>query len=48
MRAAKGTQHATGISRSDQHDWPAATRNLVARHRPDLVIVWGAHVTDFG
>jgi hypothetical protein len=40
MRVTNGTQHATGITRGDEHDWPTVTRDLVARHRPDLVIVW--------
>jgi len=40
LRVVNGTQHATGITRADEHDWPAVTRDLVTRHRPNLVIFW--------
>ena len=40
VRVTNGTQHATGITRSDEHDWPTVTRDLVTRHRPDLVVFW--------
>ena len=40
LRIVNGTQHATGITRADEHDWPAVTRDLTARHRPNLVIIW--------
>lgn len=40
LRIVNGTLHATGVTRSDEHDWPTAARDLVARNRPDLVIFW--------
>jgi hypothetical protein len=40
LRIVNGTLHATGVTRSDEHDWPTAARDLVARHRPDIVIYW--------
>ncbi|WP_421989236.1 GDSL-type esterase/lipase family protein [Roseococcus sp.] len=40
LRAVNGTLHATGVTRSDEHDWPTAARDLVARNHPDLVIFW--------
>nr|WP_314071923.1 DUF459 domain-containing protein [uncultured Roseococcus sp.] len=40
VRAVNGTLHATGVTRSDEHDWPTAARDLVARHRPNLVVYW--------
>lgn len=40
VRLLNGTQHATGITRSDEHDWPAVTRDLVTRHQPNLVVFW--------
>lgn len=40
LRIANGTLHATGVTRSDEHDWPSVTRDLVSRHRPNLTIFW--------
>lgn len=40
VRIVNGTLHATGVTRSDEHDWPTAARDLVARHHPNLVIFW--------
>lgn len=40
VRVTNGTLHATGVTRSDEHDWAIVTRDLVARHRPNLVIFW--------
>ncbi len=40
VRATNGTLHATGVTRSDERDWPTAARELVMRHRPNLVIFW--------
>jgi len=40
LRTVNGTQHATGITRVDEHNWPEVTRGLVARHQPDLVVFW--------
>lgn len=40
LRIVNGTLHATGVTRSDEHDWPTAARDLVARNRPNLVIFW--------
>lgn len=40
VRVTNGTLHATGVTRSDEHDWPSVSRDLVGRHRPNLVIFW--------
>ena len=40
LRVTNGTLHATGVTRSDEHDWPSVSRELVARHRPNLVFFW--------
>ncbi|TCH96379.1 DUF459 domain-containing protein [Roseococcus sp. SYP-B2431] len=40
LRIVNGTLHATGVTRSDEHDWPTAARDLVARNNPNLVIFW--------
>jgi uncharacterized protein len=40
VRLINGTQHATGLTRTDEHNWPTISRELVQRHRPDLVIYW--------
>lgn len=39
-RVINGTLHATGVTRTDEHDWTAVTRDLVAQHRPQLVAFW--------
>ncbi|MFC3026694.1 MULTISPECIES: DUF459 domain-containing protein [Roseomonadaceae] len=39
-RVINGTLHATGVTRIDEHDWTAVTRDLVAQHRPQLVAFW--------
>lgn len=40
VQLINGTQHATGLTRTDDHNWPAVSRELLQRHRPDLVIYW--------
>ena len=40
MRSVNGTQHATGITRFDEHNWPEVVRGHVARNQPDLVVFW--------
>lgn len=40
VRVTNGTLHATGVTRSDEHDWPSVSRDLVQRHRPNLTIFW--------
>jgi hypothetical protein len=40
LRVTNGTLHATGVTRSDEHDWPTVSRDLVARHRPNLTLFW--------
>ncbi|MDB5415399.1 MAG: hypothetical protein JWR10_3734, partial [Rubritepida sp.] len=40
IRVTNGTLHATGVTRSDEHDWPTAARDLVTRHQPNLVLFW--------
>lgn len=40
VRVTNGTLHATGVTRSDEHDWPSVSHDLVARHRPNLTFFW--------
>lgn len=40
LRSVNGTQHATGITRFDEHNWPEVVRGLVARNQPELVVFW--------
>jgi len=40
LRIINGTLHATGVTRGDEYDWTAVSRDLVARHRPHLVVFW--------
>lgn len=40
VRVTNGTLHATGVTRSDEHDWPSVSQDLVARHRPNLTFFW--------
>lgn len=40
MRLINGTRHATGLTRSDEHDWPVVLRTLVSRDRPNLLVMW--------
>lgn len=40
LRVINGTLHATGVTRGDEHDWPTVSRDLVARHRPNLTFFW--------
>lgn len=40
LRVINGTLHATGVTRSDEHDWPSVSRDLVARYRPSLTLFW--------
>ncbi|WP_439595515.1 DUF459 domain-containing protein [Falsiroseomonas sp.] len=39
-RLINGTLHATGVTRTDEHDWSSVTRDLVALHEPQLVVFW--------
>lgn len=40
LRIINGTLHATGVTRGDEYDWTAVSRELVGRHRPHLVVFW--------
>ena len=40
LRIINGTLHATGVTRGDEYDWTAVSRDLVQRHRPHLVVFW--------
>ncbi len=40
LRIINGTLHATGVTRGDEYDWTVASRDLVARHQPHLVVFW--------
>ncbi|MCK8785050.1 GDSL-type esterase/lipase family protein [Roseomonas sp. NAR14] len=40
LRLVNATKHATGLTRSDQYDWVAASREAVQKNSPDLVLVW--------
>ncbi len=40
VRVTNGTLHTTGVTRSDEPDWPGVTRDLVGRHWPNLIIFW--------
>ncbi len=40
LRLTNGTQHATGLTRIDDHNWPVVSRELLTRHRPELAIFW--------
>lgn len=39
-RLINGTLHATGVTRTDEHDWTSVSRDLVAQHQPQLVVFW--------
>ncbi|OYW10656.1 MAG: hypothetical protein B7Z53_00420, partial [Rhodospirillales bacterium 12-71-4] len=39
-RLVNGTLHATGVTRTDEHDWRSVTHDLVALHQPQLVVFW--------
>jgi len=39
-RVINGTLHATGVTRTDEHDWTTVTRDLVAQHHPQLAVFW--------
>jgi hypothetical protein len=39
-RIINGTLHATGVTRTDEHDWTAVTRDLAAAHQPQLAVFW--------
>ena len=40
LRALNGTRHATGLTRSDEHDWVATVQQTRAREAAQVVIVW--------
>ena len=40
LRLLNGTRHATGLTRSDEHDWPATIRASLAREPAHVVLVW--------
>ncbi len=40
VRLINGTRHATGLTRTDDYDWPTVLRTLVAQQTPDLLVVW--------
>ena len=40
LRLLNGTRHATGLTRSDEHDWVATIRASLARDPAQVVIVW--------
>ncbi len=40
LRIINGTLHATGVTRGDEYDWTAVSRDLVQRHQPHLVVFW--------
>lgn len=40
LRVLNGTRHATGLTRSDEHDWPAVIQASLARDPAQVVVVW--------
>ena len=40
LRLVNGTRHATGLTRSDEHDWPAIIQASLARDPAQVVLVW--------
>lgn len=40
LRLVNGTRHATGLTRSDEHDWVATIRQSLEREPAQVVIVW--------
>lgn len=40
LRLLNGTRHATGLTRSDEHDWPAIIQASLARDPAQVVLVW--------
>ena len=40
LRIINGALHATGVTRADEYDWPSVSRELVERHRPNLLVYW--------
>jgi hypothetical protein len=40
LRLVNATRHATGLTRSDEHDWTVAVADAVARHQPDITVMW--------
>lgn len=40
VRLLNGTRHATGLTRSDEHDWPTVIQASLARDPAQVVLVW--------
>lgn len=40
LRALNGTRHATGLTRSDEHDWISVVQQTRQREPAECVIVW--------
>lgn len=40
VRLVNATRHATGLARSDEHDWTVAVAEAVARSEPDITVMW--------
>jgi hypothetical protein len=40
LRALNGTRHATGLTRSDEHDWISVVQQTREREPAECVIVW--------
>lgn len=40
LHLTNGTQHATGLTRVDDHNWPVVSRELLNRYRPELAVFW--------
>ncbi len=40
LRLLNGTRHATGLTRSDEHDWVTTIRQSLSREPPQVVILW--------
>lgn len=40
LRLVNGTRHATGLTRSDEHDWVATIRQSLTREPAQVVILW--------
>lgn len=39
MEVAREGKYSTGLSREDYFDWPAHLRELVDKHKPDLIVI---------
>ena len=40
LRLLNGTRHATGLTRSDEHDWVAVATESLRRNPPQMVLMW--------